>query len=147
MRATLVATALTLVAPPVLADGPALAHLTVAGTTITLTGGDVTDAALTFSQMHLGFPLPPILVVDVTGLGDGGEISVDYIALNAGDGGMGTGDGTPLGHGTFVIFEPGTPSAQVTEAGVLITVPALTRTAFGQITAHPTVIEIQLTSP
>jgi hypothetical protein len=61
-----------LAAPAAHADGPALAHVTLDGRTLTLTAqntpfqppmirvdGPVLE--LTFADLHLGFPLPPVL--------------------------------------------------------------------------------------
>ena len=63
---------LLVVSSPALADGPALAHLTINERTITLTAETThpplddetaTQLDLRFSQLHLGFPMPPILNV------------------------------------------------------------------------------------
>ncbi|MBY4891599.1 hypothetical protein KUL25_02335 [Rhodobacteraceae bacterium N5(2021)] len=142
MRAALACALLPLFALPARADGPALAHLTLAGTTITLTEVvPIQGGAMTFAQMHLGFPLPPLLRVV---LGDEG--TVHSISLNgSGDGSNGT--GTALGPETFFWVEP--QSARVTgdTQSLRIEAEALSRTALGQFTALPLWIEIQLTSP
>ncbi len=64
---------LTFLPSLVLADGPALAHLTLEGRTITLTADSQVNNPqaeggslyLHFAQRHLGFPLPPMLTVDL----------------------------------------------------------------------------------
>lgn len=61
---------------PAMADGPALAHLTIEGRTLTLTADESLPAPqmlrrgedrldLHFAQLHLGFPLPPHLSVSL----------------------------------------------------------------------------------
>lgn len=67
-----------LLAPSVAsADGPPLAHLTLEGRTIVLTGEGAPDlsapdgiVSLQFAQRHLGFPMPPVLTVSLTADGD-----------------------------------------------------------------------------
>ena len=72
-----IAAALVLATSPALADGPALAHLTLDGRTITLTADPAVTAPrmirqtgntlhLRFAQLHLGFPTPPMLNITLT---------------------------------------------------------------------------------
>ncbi len=83
---------------PAMADGPALAHVTLDDRTVTLTAvadPQTPDACcerdriLTFAQMHLGFPLPPLLTVtfasrnDIPALEDGAVLFVREIQLQA----------------------------------------------------------------
>ncbi|GAB5446566.1 hypothetical protein [Gymnodinialimonas sp.] len=143
MRAAL-ACALLLPSLPAWADGPALAHLTMAGTTITLTEvtPQATDAPMTFAQMHLGFPLPPVLHVLLHPDGD----SVQSISVNGADG-VSNGTGTPLGPDVFFWFEPARAQIIGEAPEWQIDAQALSRTPLGQISPLPVRIEIQLTSP
>lgn len=145
MRAAL-ACALLWTALPASADGPALAHLTVAGTTMTLTELAPVERGqpMSFAQMHLGFPLPPVLHVSVSETD--GATQVQHISLNTLSG-TSDGMGTPLGPETFLWFPPENTIATATEQEVRIEADALSRTPLGQFSVRPVLIEIQLTSP
>ncbi len=91
---------------PVMADGPALAHLTIHDRTITLTAVETpptTNGLLTlsFAQHHLGFPLPPRL--SVTLQDQNGTWALSAFALER--------DGTqpPLAFGTLQVFHDAGP--------------------------------------
>ncbi|ABD54720.1 hypothetical protein [Jannaschia sp. CCS1] len=145
MRAAL-ACALCLAPLPATADGPALAHLTVAGTTIALTEVAPIEPGqpMSFAQMHLGFPLPPIL--HLTLMTTDGAMEVRHLSLNTATG-TSDGTGTPLGPETFLWFP--LQNALITEAPqqLRIEADALSRTPLGQVATRPVLIEIQFTSP
>ena len=145
MRAALLC-ALSL-STPALADGPALAHLTMGGTTLTLTATtDLPEDArtMTFAQMHLGFPLPPVLTITL----DDGPV-LQGVSLNAtSEGASSTGAGTPLGPEARLLFEMDQAHVETPDATRLrITAPLWVRSPLGQFRSTEVLIEIDRTSP
>lgn len=131
---------------PVAADGPALAHLTLAGTTITLTQTAPLEpgTAMSFAQMHLGFPLPPVLHLHL--VTTDGQAVVRHLSLNTAQG-TSDGTGTPLGPGTYLWVPLQSTSVTGGAPTIRIEADVLSRTPFGQFSTQPMLIELQLTSP
>ncbi|QXT38773.1 hypothetical protein [Gymnodinialimonas ceratoperidinii] len=154
------AAALLSLGQPAMADGPALALLTLEGVTLTLTESappeiGARDVTLSFAQMHLGFPLPPRLSLTLSSstpeapFAEGAETSVMGITLN---GAPGDGTGTVLGHETYLWFEPEDAVLRPVEGAgsggsVVIETHAIARRALGQFRSLPVVIEVRRSSP
>lgn len=145
MRAALTAALIAFHPLPAVADGPALAHLTIDGTTITLTHVDAAQSDLTFAQMHLGFPLPPILHLLLAATPDG-PMAVQTIRLNGTIGGS-NGAGTHLGPETFLLFEPHRATVTGNAEAFVVDIPALSRAPLGQFAPLLIQINVQMTSP
>ncbi|WP_224814492.1 hypothetical protein [Hasllibacter sp. MH4015] len=146
MKAGAVAIVLSLATCPAQADGPALAHLTIDGRTLTLSADndasahpmihqDGTTLSLRFAQLHLGFPMPPILTIRL--IEDDAGWHVDHIDLQQ------TGGITPALGPPHSVSVTGTGlDRQFTVAG-----EALAPDATGAIIPMPYNVEVSLRSP
>ena len=145
MRTALKAALFALSPLSVAADGPALAHLTLGETTITLTDVGRGQAGQTFAQMHLGFPMPPVLHLMRVTQPDG-TMTLEVLRLNGTTGGS-NGAGTHLGAETFLLLAPHDAVVTGDADTFRIEATALGRTPLGQFTPLPVRIDVQMTSP